>query len=100
MADQQTMIEVNTSLKEPPLYNVIYMNDDQTSMQFVIESLVEYFRYTETIAEQIAETVHTAGSAKVATLPYEVAEQKGIEVTFAARKNGYPLQIRLEKDAV
>jgi ATP-dependent Clp protease adapter protein ClpS len=32
----------------------------------------------------------------VATLPYEIAEQKGIEITVKARAEGYPLQIKLE----
>jgi ATP-dependent Clp protease adapter protein ClpS len=36
----------------------------------------------------------------VAVLPYEVAEQKGIEVTVAARSQDYPLQIKLEPDTV
>jgi ATP-dependent Clp protease adapter protein ClpS len=35
----------------------------------------------------------------VAVLPYEVAEQKGIEITVDARAEGYPLQIKLEPDA-
>jgi ATP-dependent Clp protease adapter protein ClpS len=42
--------------------------------------------------------IHTQGSATVAVLPYEIAEQKGIEVTLNARTNGYPLQVRLEPD--
>jgi ATP-dependent Clp protease adaptor protein ClpS len=42
--------------------------------------------------------VHENGSAVVAVLPYELAEQKGIEVTVAARKNGFPLQVKIEPD--
>ena len=38
-------IATNPNVTEPSLYNVIYMNDDQTSMEFVIESLVEHFNY-------------------------------------------------------
>jgi len=34
----------------------------------------------------------------VAVLPYEVAEQKGIEVTVQARSRQYPLQIKLEPE--
>jgi ATP-dependent Clp protease adapter protein ClpS len=36
----------------------------------------------------------------VAVLPYEIAEQKGIEVTVQARNNNYPLQIKLEPETV
>jgi ATP-dependent Clp protease adapter protein ClpS len=35
----------------------------------------------------------------VAVLPYELAEQKGIEVTMLARNNGFPLQVKIEQDA-
>jgi ATP-dependent Clp protease adapter protein ClpS len=44
--------------------------------------------------------VHGSGSAVVAVLPYELAEQKGIEITVSARAEGYPLQIKLEPAAV
>jgi ATP-dependent Clp protease adapter protein ClpS len=40
--------------------------------------------------------IHEDGSAVVATLPYEMAEQKGIEVTLLARNNGFPLNVKLE----
>ena len=49
-------------------------------------------------AKHITEDIHASGSAVVAVLPYEVAEQKGIEITVSARTNGFPLQIKLEPD--
>jgi ATP-dependent Clp protease adapter protein ClpS len=42
--------------------------------------------------------IHQLGSAVVAILPYEIAEQKGIEVTISARAQGYPLQIKIEAE--
>ena len=72
------------------------MNDDQTSMEFVIESLKVVFNYNEQDATDITMKIHDEGSAVVATLPYEMAEQKGIEVTLLARNNGYPLNVKLE----
>ena len=80
------------------MFKVIYLNDNQTSMEFVIESLIEFFKYTTQTAVQITEDIHNAGSAVVAVLPYEVAEQKGIEVTVSARSQSYPLQIKLEPE--
>lgn len=91
----QTELEIN----EPGLYKVIYINDNQTSMQFVIDSLTDYFGYSVIGAETITEDIHIEGSAIVAVLPYEIAEQKGIEVTVDARSQGYPLQVKLEEDA-
>jgi ATP-dependent Clp protease adaptor protein ClpS len=80
------------------MFKVIYINDNQTSMEFVINSLVEHFDYSTTTAEKITTDIHQAGAAVVAVLPYEMAEQKGIEVTVSARSEGYPLQIKLEPD--
>ena len=81
------------------MFRVVYLNDNTTSMEFVIESLVEYFEYTPETAEQITIDIHEEGSACVAVLPYEIAEQKGVEVTVSARSQNYPLQIKLEPEA-
>ena len=89
-------IATNPNVTEPSLYNVIYMNDDQTSMEFVVESLKVVFNYNEEDAMNLTMKIHEEGSAVVATLPYEMAEQKGIEVTLLARNNGYPLNVKLE----
>jgi ATP-dependent Clp protease adaptor protein ClpS len=91
-----TKIQINHEVAEPPFYKVIYINDDKTSMDFVIESLIEFFDYDPFLAKEITENIHTDGSAVVAILPYEIAEQKGIEVTMSARQKNYPLQIKLE----
>jgi ATP-dependent Clp protease adaptor protein ClpS len=99
MANAETRTKTNISLKEPPLFKVIYLNDDKTAIEFVIGSLIEHFEYTPATAETITMDIHDSGSAVVAVLPYEVAEQKGIEITVSARSEGYPLQIKLEPEA-
>jgi ATP-dependent Clp protease adaptor protein ClpS len=95
----KTIIQPREDVKEPPMFKVIYLNDNQTSMEFVIGSLVEHFDYNPSTAEKLTIDIHEAGSAVVAVLPYEMAEQKGIEVTVDARGAGYPLQVKLEPDA-
>lgn len=98
IADTKTQIAVQHDLKEPPMFKLIYLNDNQTAMEFVIESLVDIFDYNPVTAEKITMDIHEEGSAVVAVLPYEIAEQKGVEVTVAARSNGFPLQVKLEED--
>ena len=71
----------------------------QTSMEFVIETLIDFFDYTTQTAVKITEDIHTTGAAVVAVLPYEIAEQKGIEVTVSARSQNYPLQVKLEPES-
>ena len=95
---EQTKIKPTVSINKPPQFKVIYVNDNETSMQFVVDSLIGTFGYNESNALGMTEDISTKGSAVVAVLPYEIAEQKGIEVTVKARGNGYPLQVKLEAD--
>jgi ATP-dependent Clp protease adaptor protein ClpS len=97
--DTKIKIKPNLNLAEPPLYKIIYINDDVTSMAFVVNSLINYFNYNEETATSLTHNIHNEGSAVVAVLPYEIAEQKGIEVTLDARSQGFPLQIKVEAEA-
>lgn len=101
MSKTETKIKIkpNLNLAEPPLFKIIYLNDDVTSMEFVVSSLIQYFNYTDDTAANITENIHNQGSAVVAILPYEIAEQKGIEVTVSARSQGFPLQVKVESEA-
>lgn len=91
-------IKPNTKLPEPPMFKVIYMNDETTTMDFVVRSLVDHFGHNTDTASNITSGIHEQGSAVVAVLPYEIAEQKGIEVTLEARNEGYPLQVKIEPE--
>lgn len=97
--DVRTKIKPNIKINEPRLFKLIYINDDVTTMEFVVQSLVEHFQYTTDTAIRITEDIHEGGSAVVAVLPYEIAEQKGIEVTVQARNQGFPLQVKIESEA-
>jgi len=68
-------------------------------MEFVVGSLIDYFNYNQDTASTITQNIHEEGSAIVAVLPYEIAEQKGIEVTLDARSQGFPLQVKVEAEA-
>ena len=100
MANSEIVTKAITSnaIKEPPLFKIIYLNDNQTTVEFVIDTLVSFFDYGTESAIKITEDIHNTGSAVVAVLPYEIAEQKGIEVTNCARSQNMPLQVKLEPD--
>ena len=89
-------VNTKTNVQPPSVFNVIYINDDVTTMEFVVESLKNIFHHTEESAVAITMKIHDEDSAVVATLPYEIAEQKGVEVTLLARNNGFPLNVKLE----
>jgi ATP-dependent Clp protease adaptor protein ClpS len=85
-------------VKPPPLFKVIYVNDEVTTVEFVIESLVVIFSHTNETAVNLTHKIHEEGSAVVAVYPYEIAEQKGIEASIMAKRNGFPLVVKLEAD--
>lgn len=94
----KTIIKPNLSLAEPPLYKIVYIDDNITTMSFVVNTLINHFDYNEDTAEKITEDIHNEGSAVVAVLPYEIAEQKVYEVIQQARDREFPLEIRLESE--
>ena len=67
-------------------------------MEFVVETLKAVFNHSDESAEALTIKIHEDGSAVVGTYPYEIAEQKGVEVTLMARNNGFPLAVKLEAD--
>jgi ATP-dependent Clp protease adaptor protein ClpS len=86
------------NIQEPRQFKVIFVNDEVTTMEFIVECLKAIFRYDEEAAHVKAIQVHEEGSGVVGVYPFEIAEQKGIEATVLARNNGFPLQIKLEVD--
>lgn len=92
-------IEPKQNIPEPPQFRVIYINDETTTQEFVVETLQAIFGYDEGAAEALTMKVHEEGSAVVAVMPYEMAEQKGFEVSLLARTHGFPLQVKIEQDS-
>ena len=90
--------KVIVSLQPPKLWKVVFLNDDQTPMELVIELLTRIFKHNESTAKDITLEIHETGSGIAGVYPYEIAEQKGIEATGIARSNGSPLRIQVEQE--
>lgn len=90
--------KIQQIVKEPDNYKVILMNDDITPMDFVIDILCSIFHHTIETAKDLTIKVHKEGSAIVGIYTYEIAEQKGTEVTNTSRSKGFPLQVIIEQE--
>lgn len=90
--------KVVVTLQLPKLWKVIFLNDDQTPMELVIDLLTDIFRHNETKAKDITLEIHEQGSAVAGVYSFEIAEQKGMEATTVARSNGSPLRITVEQE--
>jgi ATP-dependent Clp protease adaptor protein ClpS len=90
--------ETQENLQEPPLYKVLLLNDDYTSMEFVVQVLVQVFNRSVEAATQIMLHVHHQGVGVCGVYTCEVAETKIATVHALARENGFPLQCVMEPD--
>ena len=93
----QTLTKEKIKLEEPSMYDVIFLNDNITTTEFVVRVLKQIFSKTQEQAESIMKHIHEQGQGIVGTYVHEVAEQKGIETTLLARQEGYPLQVKVKK---
>lgn len=87
-----------TRLKKPRMYKVLLHNDDYTTMEFVIEVLVQYFDKTATEAMRIMLLVHQTGTGVAGVYTRDEAETRIERVTAAARVEGYPLELSMEPE--
>jgi ATP-dependent Clp protease adaptor protein ClpS len=87
-----------TSVKNPKRYKVLLHNDDYTTMDFVVQVLVKFFRKSQTEATQIMLSVHHQGVGVCGTFPFEVAETKVMQVCEFAKSHGYPLKCTMEPE--
>ena len=95
---KQNIRPILDDIEPPKDYKIIYLNDNVTTFEFVTDSLVNKFSYESTEADNKAMEINEKGSGVVALLPFEIAEQKGVEVLLSARNQGYPLEIKLESN--
>jgi len=100
--DQQTGGEVlertREQIKRPELYKVLLLNDDYTTMDFVIEVLETIFNKEPAEAYRIMMAVHTQGKGLCGAYPYDIAETKVETVIDRARENGFPLKATMEPE--
>ena len=79
------------------LYDVIFLNDNITTQEFVIRVLKQIFNKSQEEATAIMKKIHDSGQGVVGSYVHELAEQKGIETTLLARQEGKPLQVKVKK---
>ena len=84
--------------KKPSLYKVLLLNDDYTTMEFVVYVLEKFFNKPREEAMRIMLHVHQKGVGICGVYTYEVAEAKVTQVMDCARQHDHPLQCTMEKE--
>ncbi len=96
--DHGVLEETRQQTRKPTLFKVILLNDDYTTMEFVVHILETIFHKTPAEAHRIMMQVHTQGHAMCGAYTYEVAETKVATVQDLARGDGFPLQATIEEE--
>ena len=103
MSDRQDQTDgavrerVKIEKKEPTLYKVILLNDDYTTMEFVLQVLEGIFQKSPAEAYRIMMQVHLNGSGIAGVYPWEVAETKVETLTSMAKDAQHPLRAVIEE---
>jgi len=98
MPKELTEQEFDIELQEPKKYKVILLNDNYTTMEFVVNILKTIFKKSETEAQQIMLNIHYNGKEVCGIYPYEIAYTKVKQVEFYARKAEFPLKAIMEEE--
>lgn len=85
-------------VKRPSLYKVIMLNDDYTTMDFVIHVLQKFFHKSYDEANRIMISVHQVGKGLCGLYPHDIATTKSVQVNDYARANEMPLKCTVEKE--
>lgn len=91
-------LDSDIELEEPKKYKVILLNDDYSTMDFVVDVLVNIFRKTLDQAASIMMNIHNNGKEVCGIYPYEIALTKVTQVKEIARKEGFPLKAIMEEE--
>jgi ATP-dependent Clp protease adaptor protein ClpS len=103
MADEQrktgrsVLEKTREQTQEPELYNVILLNDDYTTMEFVVQVLESVFNKGPAEAFRIMMLVHTQGQGLCGAFPWDIAETKVAATHELARARSFPLRAIIEK---
>ena len=84
-------------LKAPKRFDVILLNDDYSTMEFVVEVLRKFFHKESLTAEAIMLKIHIDGEAVCGTYSYDVAQTKVTQVIDFSRQNEQPLMCVLRE---
>lgn len=95
---EQVQHKNSYELQEPSKYKVLLLNDDYTTMDFVVMVLMVVFHKTLQDAQQIMLNVHKNGKGLCGIYAFEIAETKVAQVAAMAEEHKFPLKCRLEEE--
>jgi len=96
--EEDVLSDIRDELLEPPMYKVFLLNDDYTTMDFVVEVLMFVFKKSLEEATQIMLNIHKRGMGLCGIYSFEIAETKVDTVHTFARERDFPLKCTMERE--
>ena len=90
--------KIKVDVQPPKMWKVVFLNDDVTPMELVIDILVGIFKHNQESAKKITLEIHNDGSGVAGVYPFEIAEHLAVESTHVAKRNGSPLKVQVEQE--
>ncbi len=94
---EDTFSITETELLEPKKYQVVFLNDDYTTKEFVTQILEVVYHKNKNEAEFLMEKVHQEGSAVVGVYTYDIAATRVNLTIKVAREYGFPLRCEMRE---
>jgi ATP-dependent Clp protease adaptor protein ClpS len=95
---EDTVVDIEKKVIEPPMYKVLLHNDDYTPREFVVEVLMAVFKKSVEDSMQLMWYVHENGIGLIDIYTFQVAETKIKQATALAREHGFPLKTTMESE--
>ena len=96
--DSELLEITRQEIKKPSKYKVLMLNDDYTTMEFVVDILKKVFGHSTLAATSIMLNIHKHGRGLAGIYTKEIAEAKISQVHSAARSRGFPLKCEMERE--
>jgi len=87
-----------SKVDKPPMYKVVFHNDNYTPMEFVVYVLETVFRHSTAAATRVMIRIHQSGVGVAGVYSREVAETKLEKTLSLAAEHGHPLQVTMEPE--
>lgn len=95
---EQGDVATRERVKQPGKYKVILLNDDYTTMEFVVWVLQNVFHHSSASATRVMLHIHNQGTGVAGIYTRDVAETRVAQVHRLAKELGHPLQCTMEPE--
>ena len=89
--------EEETQVGHPPLFAVVFFNDDYTPMEFVVYVIQKFFGFDHTKSTEIMLQIHNDGKGYCGAFSQEIAETKSQQINRFSKENEHPLKTDIEE---